>query len=260
MQAFGRQRPKIPHHRRVLQVGLRVPLLRVDEVPELQRIPHKKHRRVVPHHVPVTLFGVELQRESTWIALRVGRPLLAADGRKARQHRRLLAGLEERRGRVLANLLAGAGKRTERARTLGVNHAFRNALAVEVRHLLEQQKIVADDRPAGPHRHRVLVVANRTPRVRCHEALAVRRAVRSVLNNLRHRYLLCLRLFCFCVFPSFPFPAFSSLRLFRLCAFNCSTDTPRTSQSRPRRTAPPKTRPAASSVPLAVPTPSRPRR
>ena len=51
--------------------------------------------------------------------------------------------------------VAGNGKDAVRARSLGVNHAFGNALAVEMRHLLEELVILDQDRPAGARRQRV---------------------------------------------------------------------------------------------------------
>ena len=59
VQALRRQRPEIPHRGRRAQVGLRVALLRVDEVGKFERIAHEEHRRVVADQVPVAFLGVE---------------------------------------------------------------------------------------------------------------------------------------------------------------------------------------------------------
>ena len=85
MQAFRRQRPEIPHRGRRAQVGLRMALLRVDEVGELQGIADEEHRRVVADEVPVAFLGVELQREAAHVALGIRRAAFAGDGREAQQ-------------------------------------------------------------------------------------------------------------------------------------------------------------------------------
>ena len=80
VQALRRKRPEVPHHRRRLQVRLRVALLGMDKIAELQGVADKEHRRVVADHVPVALFGIELQRKPARIALRVRGALLAILG------------------------------------------------------------------------------------------------------------------------------------------------------------------------------------
>src|SRR6267142_259381 len=101
MKRLGRERPEVPHHRGRFQVGMRVALLRVDEIAELERIANEKNGRVVSRHVPVALFGVKLQRKPAWIARRIRRALLAADGREAQKRRSLFAcGAKKLRVRV----------------------------------------------------------------------------------------------------------------------------------------------------------------
>ena len=63
--------PEVPLHRAVAQAVVGQALLGADEVGELHRIAHEEDRGVVPHHVEVALFGVELQREAPHITPRV---------------------------------------------------------------------------------------------------------------------------------------------------------------------------------------------
>ena len=55
-----------------------VPLLRVDEVGEVHRIPDEEYGRVVADQIPVARLRVELDGESARIACRVGRTAFAA--------------------------------------------------------------------------------------------------------------------------------------------------------------------------------------
>jgi hypothetical protein len=91
VQRFGRMRPEVPHHLRAFQVALRQALLGVDKVREFQRITNEEHRRVVANDVPVAFLGVELQGETTRVALGVGRAALTAYGGEAQEGRGLLA-------------------------------------------------------------------------------------------------------------------------------------------------------------------------
>ena len=88
MQASGDATRSPTSSAAIFQVGLRIALLRVDEVGELQRIAEEEHGRVVADHVPVAFFGVELQGEAARIALGVGRALFAADGGEAQEQSR----------------------------------------------------------------------------------------------------------------------------------------------------------------------------
>src|SRR5215475_5145616 len=48
---------------------------------------------VIPHEIPVAIFGIELHRKPAWVALRVGAAFLAPDGGEAHEDPRLLAHL-----------------------------------------------------------------------------------------------------------------------------------------------------------------------
>lgn len=69
----------VPEHGGILQVGLWVALLSVDEEGELARLTEEEDGGVVVYPVPVTLVGVELDGEASGVTSRVSRTLLASD-------------------------------------------------------------------------------------------------------------------------------------------------------------------------------------
>jgi hypothetical protein len=67
-----------------LQIGFRIALDHVVQVREFQRIAEEEHRCVIADDIPVTLLGVELDREAADIALGVGAPRSPATVEKRR--------------------------------------------------------------------------------------------------------------------------------------------------------------------------------
>lgn len=61
-----------PEHIGVLEMGLGIPLLSVDEVRELGRVSDEEDGSVVEHPIPVALVGPQLNREATGVASSVG--------------------------------------------------------------------------------------------------------------------------------------------------------------------------------------------
>jgi len=84
---------EVPKHVRVLEVRLRIALLRVDEARKEKRVADEEDRSVVADQIPVALLRVELHREAARITSGVCGTALPSDGREADQHRRLLADL-----------------------------------------------------------------------------------------------------------------------------------------------------------------------
>src|SRR5208283_3032587 len=68
--------------------------------------------------------------------------------------------LEQRRLRELAHILGGL-EETERAAALGMDNPFRDALPIEMLHLLVHVVVLQQDRATSPHRERVLVAGGR---------------------------------------------------------------------------------------------------
>jgi len=158
---FGRQREEIPEHVGVLQVGDGVALLGVDKIGEFDGIPDEKDRGVVPHHVVVAFLGVKLDRKPARVAFGIGGTLLAAHGGKAHKDFRLFARFrEERRPGVLAHI-GGCFKVAVCACALGMHHALRDALPVEVRQFFQQVNILHQYRTRIARGQAVLVIADR---------------------------------------------------------------------------------------------------
>lgn len=84
-------REEVPDHVRVLQIGLRVSFLCVNERGEQNGISQEEDGRVVAHQIPVALFGVHFDCEPPWIAGSVRRARLSAHGGETDSNRRLLA-------------------------------------------------------------------------------------------------------------------------------------------------------------------------
>src|SRR6202035_3209827 len=91
VQSLGQQCPEVPIVVRTAQPGARVPLDRMVEVGEAERVAEEEHRRVVADNVPIAFFGVELQRSAAYVALRVRGAALTGNGGEAHEHWRLLA-------------------------------------------------------------------------------------------------------------------------------------------------------------------------
>ena len=139
----------------VAQVGGLHALLGADEVLELHRIADEEHRGVVADHVEVALAGVELQREAARITPGVWAAALAGHGREPGHHLRLGARLEDRGFGELADVL-GDLEVAEGAAALGVGLPLRDALPVEVGHLLDQVVVLQQDRAVGSDGQRML--------------------------------------------------------------------------------------------------------
>ena len=62
------QGDEIPEHVRILQMGLWVPLLSVDEAWKQDWIPDEEYWSVVANKIPITLLSVELYCKSSGIS------------------------------------------------------------------------------------------------------------------------------------------------------------------------------------------------
>jgi len=165
MRRFRGQRPKNPLHVVVAEIVGSTPLLRPDEVLELQRIPDEEHRGVVPDDVQIALRCVELDRETPWITPGIGAPPLPRHSREPDQQLGFGPRLEHRGPGQLTDVL-GHPEHPERPTALGMRLPLRDTLAVEVRHLLQQVMILQQQRPVRTHRQRMLVTGNSYPGIR----------------------------------------------------------------------------------------------
>ena len=69
---FGTKGDEVPEHVGVLEVGLRVPLLSVDETREEECVSDEEDGGVVPREVPEALLSVEFHGEPTGVPGGVG--------------------------------------------------------------------------------------------------------------------------------------------------------------------------------------------
>jgi len=123
-----------------------------------QRVAEEEDRRVVSDDVPVALVRIELQGESSDVALRVGGAALAGYGREAREHLGLLADLGEDAGLGVLGDVMCHGEGAEGSGTLGVHAPLGDDLAIEVRQFLKEPHILKERRASFPGGLNVLVV------------------------------------------------------------------------------------------------------
>src|SRR6185437_11797546 len=121
----------------------------MDEILKFLRIADEENRRVVTDQIVVALLGVELEREAAGIADRVGRSGFLGDRGKPRQHGRAQAFFAQKISFAPGRHVFGNLEKAVSAAALGVNHAFRNPFAVELRHLLDQVMVLQQDRTVG---------------------------------------------------------------------------------------------------------------
>src|SRR5271168_4899029 len=102
----------------------------MDEVGEFQGIADEEYRGVVADNVPIAFLGIEAQRETAHVALGIRGTTLAGDGGETQERFGLLADLRECRDAGVFADVVGDRQRPVGGRTLGMDGAFWNALAV----------------------------------------------------------------------------------------------------------------------------------
>ena len=160
MQRLGQQRPEIPVVVGAAHAGTRVALDRMVEIGKAQRIAKEEDRRVVAHHVPIALLGIEFQSEAANVPFGIGGAALAGDRRESREHRGLLADLREDLGLGVARDVVGHGEGAVRARAFGVHAPLWDDFPVEVGELFDQPDVLQQSRAARPGGLDVDVVAD----------------------------------------------------------------------------------------------------
>ena len=83
VRRFRSERDKVPEHVRVLKMRNGIPLGRMNETREKNRVTYEEDRSVVAHHVPVALFRVKFDGKTTRISYSVGWTILTSHCRKA---------------------------------------------------------------------------------------------------------------------------------------------------------------------------------
>lgn len=136
----------VPEHGSVLQIRLRVSLLRMNEIWKICGIPQKENWSIIEYPIPIAFLCVELDRESTRIPSAVGGALFATDSRESGDATRLLAHLVEhvhvcQVGDIICDFefTVGSG-------TLGVDDTLGNALTIEVGKEVDQVEVLEQER------------------------------------------------------------------------------------------------------------------
>ena len=87
MQRFWTQTPEIPGHVWIREVSHWISLLAVNEVWELNGVLDEKDWSVVPHHVVIAFFSIELYSESSRISICICSSPLSSDCGESEEHR-----------------------------------------------------------------------------------------------------------------------------------------------------------------------------
>jgi len=133
----------------------------VNEVRELHGVTHEEDRRVVADEVVVALFGVELDGEAAYVAVRVRVALVGGHCREAHEQRGALADLVEEGGLGPLGDVGGHLEIAEGSAALDVVHAIGDALADEVGQLLDQVGVLHQHGSVGPCGERVFIAWRR---------------------------------------------------------------------------------------------------
>ena len=162
VRSFRRMGEEVPRIVGFLPVAVRIGLLRVDEVRELQRVADEEHRRVVAGEVPIAVFRVELDGEAARVAHGIGRAPGAGEGGEPREDLGALAGLREHaHPRPAGRIRIGDFEDAIGAGAHRMDDPFRYALAVEAGELLDQMLVLEQERAAGAGALAVPVVGHR---------------------------------------------------------------------------------------------------
>src|ERR1700676_5217568 len=142
MECLWKKTPEVPVILGAPKTGAGVAFDSVVEVREAQRIAEEKDWSIVSDDVPISVLGIELESKPADIALRIGRPAFPSDGRKAREHRRLLSNLRQNRCLGVLGDVVSRGESSMRPPAFGVHPALRNDLAIKMCELLDQPDIL----------------------------------------------------------------------------------------------------------------------
>src|SRR5271165_674237 len=119
-----------------------IAFLSVNEIRELYPVPDEENGSIVPDHIPVAFLRVEFHGETAWVAFRIPGALLAAHRREANEHLSLLAERLKKLGFGPLRDVPSDFEHPMSAGSLCVDNAFRNAFAIEMRHLFDKQQVL----------------------------------------------------------------------------------------------------------------------
>merc|ERR1711997_974994 len=142
MESLWREGPEIPCHLARLDASLRVSLLGMDEIWELNWISDEEYRRVVSYHIVVALLSIELKCEASWISVAVVGSTFSCYSRETKEDRSSLSdSVQEVCSCESANIVSNF-KISMSTSSLSMDNSFRNTLTSEMGHLVHQVEIL----------------------------------------------------------------------------------------------------------------------
>lgn len=136
----------VPHHSGVLEVGLGVSLLSVDENGELGGVSDEKDGGVVVDPVNVSLVGVELGGETSGVSSSIGGSLLSSNGGESSEGLGLLTDLGQEIGAVEVGDIVSDLELSVSTGSLSVDNSLGDSLSVEVGEQVDQGKVLEQER------------------------------------------------------------------------------------------------------------------
>lgn len=158
MGRFRGKGKEVPEHVGILQVGLGISLLGVDEIGEFQGVSDEEDWGVVSDHIPVTFFSVELDGKTSGVSFGISRSLFTTDSGESGEDGGSLSDLAEDFGFAVLGNVIGNLKITVSASTLGMDDSFGNSFSVEMSKLVDKMEVLQKDRTIFTGGKRVLVV------------------------------------------------------------------------------------------------------
>ena len=141
--------------------AIRLLLGSMDQVRKLYRVLDEEYRDVVPNDVPITLLGVDLDREAPYIARQIGRTLVPCHRRETHEERCLLTGTLKQISFRNIRLRFVIFEEPVRSKTPRVNDSLRDAFMIEMKNLLPEMEILQRSRSAGTDFQGVLIISYR---------------------------------------------------------------------------------------------------
>src|SRR5450759_134393 len=137
---------------------VRLHLYSMDQVRELDGILDEKDRDVIADQIPISFFGVELDRKSADVPRRVYRTCATSNSRYSGEHRSLLPHFGEYPGGGVFLQRRGQFEESMNPRGSRVNDTLGNTLVVEMSDFFAEDEIFEKRRTTRVGLQRVLIV------------------------------------------------------------------------------------------------------
>jgi hypothetical protein len=141
--------PEVPDHVGVTEVSLRISLLGMKKIGELDRVLNEEHRGVIANHIVVAFFSVELNSESSRVSNTVSRSSFASHCRESQEERSSLSdGIQELSLGKFSHIVSHF-KIAMCTRALSVNDSLGDPFSVKLGELVNEVEILEEDRSSG---------------------------------------------------------------------------------------------------------------